>query len=786
MEKVSDTHSGVTFSKTNEGYNKITLKIRPKLIFRLVCCFIFSQTGIFSAMSPFGIAFYGGVFTKGEWMLAFAMSCLGYITSPNGPFALKFATLVMITAMLGFFDTENQRMKKACIVAGSFLVLNLIYLAYSGYIIYDILALSVESAVIYALVYVFGIGFPVITSLKKRNFISASESICTVSFLALGTMALSGYPDFMGFSLSGTMAILLIYIFSLDGLNGGALVLSVLLGTIGSLKSESFSIITGTYAFGALLASALSRHGKCACVLGFVIANTFSSIILEEANVVAVNIYDSLGAALIFFLIPVKHCMYFSKLFSARGADMSCRSSLAEKSGFRTAARLDEMSKSFYDLAKIYSLSYVKRDLGKDYIFTKFNEVKSLACAGCTGNVSCFKTPSSKGYIHMSHMLETAFKNGKITPLTMPAEFKRACKRCDSFSEKFNAMFNVVKTERLWLSKLNDSRALISCQMEAIADALLKEKEKCMMTSDSFMEENLRAELDKLSLGVSGVVAQRDYDGNILIDISFGVSGITDEEYQRLCIAVEQITGKKVDSSYPKYNGGEYVVTFFTSGAYKVTAGFASKPKIGEKVSGDSIKLINPDGKNYYAVLSDGMGSGQNASAESSDTVLLMEKFINAGFDCDTAIKLINSSLLLRSAKDSFSTIDLCRVDLVSGEIHFKKLGAACSYIKKDGVVTTVSAGSLPAGILKDIETENHYMSIDSDTMVVLVSDGISDIELKNKDTRGWLKNELMKLKTNNPQIIASKLCERAAKLQEGSINDDMTVIVLNIKKRLT
>ena len=213
MEKVSDTHSGVTFTKTKDGYDKITLKIRPELIFRLICCFIFSQTGIFSSMSPFGIAFYGGIFTKGEWMLAFAASCLGYIISPNGSFVLKLTTLVMVTALLGFFDTENQRVKKACIVSGAFLGLNLIYAAYSGYIIYDILALAVESAVIYSLVYVFSIGFPVITSLKKRNFISGSEGICAVCFLALGTMALSGYPVFLGFNLSGTVAILLIYIF---------------------------------------------------------------------------------------------------------------------------------------------------------------------------------------------------------------------------------------------------------------------------------------------------------------------------------------------------------------------------------------------------------------------------------------------------------------------------------------------------------------------------------------------------------------------------------------------
>ena len=210
-----------------------------------------------------------------------------------------------------------------------------------------------------------------------------------------------------------------------------------------------------------------------------------------------------------------------------------------------------------------------------------------------------------------------------------------------------------------------------------------------------------------------------------------------------------------------------------------VHVGFASKPKSGEKINGDSFKFINSDGKNYYAVLSDGMGSGNSAKEESTAAVFL----IKSGFDSDTAVKLINSSLLLKSARDSFSTLDICRVNLGEGTVSFTKLGAASSYIKKGSEVTHINSTSLPAGILKDIEAESHYMSIDSDTVVVLVSDGIADIELKNSNYTGWLDEELKKLKTTNPQIIASKICSGAQKLQENDISDDMTVIVLSIKK---
>ena len=38
---------------------------------------------------------------------------------------------------------------------------------------------------------------------------------------------------------------------------------------------------------------------------------------------------------------------------------------------------------------------------------------------------------------------------------------------------------------------------------------------------------------------------------------------------------------------------------------------------------------------------------------------------METGFDKDTAIRLINSILVLKSDDDSFATIDLCAVDLM-------------------------------------------------------------------------------------------------------------------------
>jgi len=782
MEKINDTHSSVILSKTKEGYEKVIFNMSIKSLFTYVCCFIFSSATMFSSMAPFGIAFYGAVFTKNSWVTAFAVSCFSFILKNKSSMWVNVAIFSLVTAVLGFFDPEGQKIKKSLLVCVSFLFLKIVFLFSSQFIIYDILALILESAVVFALVYVFETGFPVITSLKKRTFISTNESICTMAFLALGAMALSDYPKLWGFNLSGTLAVFMIYVFSLSGVNGGAVILSVLMGTIGSLKTESFALVTGTYAFGALLASSLSRHGKTAVVLGFVIANTFASLILTDASVIAVNIYDSLGAAVLFFILPMKYCRYFGGVFLKNHGSAIPVMYANEKANRQIASRLEEMSKCFEDLSLIYNGSMLNRELGKDYIFSKFDEVKRSACVGCHKNRECFGTPKSKGYGCMFKMLETALKNGKITPYTMPTEFTANCKRCDSFAEKFNSAFNVIKTERLWLSKLNDSRRFISCLLSAVGGTLSAEAERSTKTPDLHMAENLTAELDKAHI-ISDVVAQVDEYGDFLIEVCIKQAEITDETYARIRNAVKSVIGRDVSCSYPKYHGESNIITFFPASNYKVTAGFSLKPKNGEKISGDSFTFVTPDGKNYFAILSDGMGSGKSANAESFAAVNLMEKFIKIGFDGDTAIKLINASLLLKSARDSFTTLDICKVNLEEGTVSFTKLGAACSYIKKDGEISTVKACSLPAGILRDVDVESHYISFESDTLVVLMSDGIADIELKNSKYEGWIKNELTNIKTSNPQIIASKLCHKAQLIGENNVSDDMTVIVLNIKK---
>ncbi len=134
--------------------------------------------------------------------------------------------------------------------------------------------------------------------------------------------------------------------------------------------------------------------------------------------------------------------------------------------------------------------------------------------------------------------------------------------------------------------------------------------------------------------------------------------------------------------------GNEWQTFYYVEEArFHVLTGIAKAVKETEKISGDNYAFFETEQGNLTAVLSDGMGSGEKACSDSTMVVELMEKFLEAGFQMDMAIQMINSALLTGEDNSNMSTLDLCSVDLYCGECRFVKVGSASSYIKRQHLV---------------------------------------------------------------------------------------------------
>lgn len=197
--------------------------------------------------------------------------------------------------------------------------------------------------------------------------------------------------------------------------------------------------------------------------------------------------------------------------------------------------------------------------------------------------------------------------------------------------------------------------------------------------------------------------------------------------------------------------------------------------------SGDSCEWsVLPDGR-FAIALSDGMGKGEEAARESNLAVTSVIKLLKAGLEPELVLKLMNAILLMDTEKETFSTMDLGILDSKQGEMHFYKIGAAPTLIKRKERIDVLEMPAMPMGV---VESENvHCVSavVHPGDQIIMMTDGVvdscrEDLELK------WLKKALHRIKSGNPQTISDLLIREASENYGTREKDDMTVISVVVR----
>ena len=226
------------------------------------------------------------------------------------------------------------------------------------------------------------------------------------------------------------------------------------------------------------------------------------------------------------------------------------------------------------------------------------------------------------------------------------------------------------------------------------------------------------------------------------------------------------------------------VLSFIAEDKYNINIGMANTTKKGNVVSGDStLKVRLQDGK-YLMAISDGMGSGVDAAKSSILALNMLKKLLSSGFDKDTSVELINSTILNSSEKEIFATLDIAIVDLYTGNIEFIKNGACPTYIKNKKKINVVKSLTLPTGIVDNVDLSLYDKDIEDNDILVMCSDGIldSNVEYKNKEL--WVKYLLEDIETEDAQKIADLVLNEAIDNNYGVAKDDMSIIVCRFTKK--
>lgn len=213
---------------------------------------------------------------------------------------------------------------------------------------------------------------------------------------------------------------------------------------------------------------------------------------------------------------------------------------------------------------------------------------------------------------------------------------------------------------------------------------------------------------------------------------------------------------------------------------YVALTGFCKVTKENETVSGDHYSILESEKGRMSLILSDGTGSGEQASRDSERVLDLMEKLLEAGYEKEAAVDMVNVAFFADGRQYSHPTLDICDLNLYDGKCSFCKVGGATSFLKHKRRVESINQGSLPLGIFRNVEAQSMEKQLRDGDYVILMTDGVLEA-LGEEDCEEIVTDAIADLEDVCPGEIAEKLMEAALRICGGHIQDDMTVLVAGI-----
>ena len=193
---------------------------------------------------------------------------------------------------------------------------------------------------------------------------------------------------------------------------------------------------------------------------------------------------------------------------------------------------------------------------------------------------------------------------------------------------------------------------------------------------------------------------------------------------------------------------------------------------------GDHIAIFKSDQAYFYALISDGMGSGTNAAFTSDICAVFLEKMLSAGNRVEISLRMLNSFIRSKNSStgdECSATIDLMELDLLNGQAVFVKNGAPPTYVVRGNTVYKLRSRTFPIGILKDSDIQLLQFRTHPGDVVVMVSDGVTH----GNDECPWLIDMLSDPLPENMDSLRTDILRRA--IASGS-PDDLSAIAIRIE----
>lgn len=741
--------------------------------------------GVVQVLAPFGLAYLIAITNyERKYILSSSLGVIvGYITLFNK--VSNFSAYIIISTIVTIISMSKLN-KKARNIA-SFIIV------FSGLFVYGVLvgssdiilhligAISV-TALVFPIYYVVSYTLKCIEEINTQHFFSIDEIVSIELFICLlivgiGTLSIN---DISFRNIAAILFIIALAFISDTNMGAGAgITMGIILGFATGNLMESIAI----YGACGLVAGIFRESGKLFTALSFNII--FVIVTLYSGVFNNISFIEALVGTGIFLLIP-------KKIYNKISLEINKDKKVGHFSEVRFAEIKDELTERLKDFTEVLSImgKSLNNLVGNDKLAIKnkgnalVENLSDRTCSDCDMRYMCWKRELHQTYNAFSDLIRNYENNSGA----FPHELEKKCIKKYALVKNLEDIMNIYMVNETLKSRLGEGRKILSnhinnmsVTISEIVDEFGNELHLC-----TDVEKSIKKSLLKYGINFGSLICYNDKNGRIKIKMQMENCMGSQTCIKTVLPIISETIGKNMSigregcNINSKNNMCEIVIE--EAPKYHINSHVAVATKEGEKFTGDSYSYGRTKDGNYITVISDGMGSGPEAGLESKVSVEIIEKFMEVGFDEKIAIDAVNAIMSIKFSEDEkFSTLDMNKIDLYTGNAKFMKVGAIESFIKRGNKVEVINSNTLPFGVLEEPDVDTVEKQVSNGDVIVSISDGILDVKNDGSFDTTWLIEFLKNTKYRQPKDLSIAILEKAKELSGGKAKDDMTVVVSKV-----
>lgn len=823
-EEVFDEDVELNKENRVKGILKENLSIQNCIIYILafMVSLVGGQDSMFTSIAPFGFAIIAASIGARIPALLVCLVTLIGTTIKFGGNGLLFYILTLLI-FLAFVlikrpkeeEERNEKIKVGIQMSLAVFIVQTVKMLFNGFLVYDLAYNIMLSLVTYILYKVFVNALVVFSEAGIKKVFSIEEVMGSALLLAIAVNCLGNLSIF-GYSIRNILSILIVLVM---GWKNGMLVgatTGITIGTVLGILNGQDPTMLAAYAISGLVAGLLNKLGKIGVIVGFIIGNIILSYVANGNTIEVIKFQEILIAALGLLAVPKSYKLDISTIENDEKLLPETTTRTLEENK-DTIHKLSKMSDTISQMAKEYedaAASIVtdeeleqqeraNREIFEEELFANLDgKEDNLLYDDLASNNEgildeIFDIMLKKDVITRKEIVQI-FANHNNYIMGFSTDSKEdeyvAQNDIDEVVRAINSSYRISKINFVWKKKLDEKKKTMSTQLNSVSEALSNLANQITTEEqDPYKEEKeeIKALLKDKEINLKDITIKQEESGKYIVSLYTGIcdsmdgkdcgvkkiSRILAKVLQEKMIIQKQKCGLRADDDTCMYK-------FTSEDKFGVQVGIAKSKKADSIISGDTTTQTRLEDGKYLLAISDGMGSGPEARKSSKIAIKMLERLLTSGFNKDTALKLINTTISDNTDEDMYATLDVNILDLYKGEMNFIKNGACPTFIKRRGKVEILKSIALPTGILDNIDLIEYNYELQDGDIIVMCSDGVLDSSKDYLNKELWIQEVLEEIETDDSQRIADILLNEARDNDFGKEKDDMTVIVCKINKR--